>query len=158
MKIVFNGRVYDRVDQMPPEVRREYLQLVSTLGGDADGDGVPDAFQKPGSSNVIIQESIVFNGRRYESRDELPAEVRELLDRMPKSGPGQNETDFELRTTRVEPAHVSVSADWVSTDGRQSSSFRFNLSWFLVVVLLAVVGVLLFFWLSGIRPADLWRR
>ena len=36
LKIVINGREYNGVDQMPPDVRQQYLQLVGTLG-DADG-------------------------------------------------------------------------------------------------------------------------
>ena len=41
MKIVFNGLEYDGVEQMPPEIRNQYLRLIGTLG-DANGNGVPD--------------------------------------------------------------------------------------------------------------------
>ena len=49
MKIVFNGREYDGVEQMPPEIRAQYLQVINALG-DADGNGIPDILERGGLS------------------------------------------------------------------------------------------------------------
>jgi hypothetical protein len=95
-KIVINGREYKSIDQMPPDVRRQYLELMGTLGEDANHDGVPDVLQKPGSPNVIVKESIEFNGRKYNSRDELPPNVREILNRAERSQGEDDVTTLEV--------------------------------------------------------------
>jgi len=157
MKIVVNGVEYDSIEQMPPAVRRQYLEAVGALC-DEDGDGVPDSMQKPGSSNVVTHESIIYNGREYKSRDELPSEVRELLEHMPEPKPGETETCLEVKTTRVFPPQVNLSARWPEAQERQSEGITLRLSWFLVLVLATAVLALLFLWLSGIKPGDLWGR
>jgi len=157
MKIVVNGREYDGIEQMPLEVRQQYLQAVRAMG-DADGDGVPDVLEKPGSSNVVVRESIIYNGREYKSRDELPPEVRDMLDHMPKPQPGENETRVEIKTTKVLPPQVNVSERWISDAERQRGDPGSGFPWLLVTGLIVVVLVLLFLWLSGVKPADLWRK
>jgi len=157
MKIVVNGREYEGIEQMPPEVRRQYLLAVGALG-DADGDGVPEVLEKPGSSGVVVRESILYNGRKYTSRDELPPEVRELLERMPKPGPGENETRVEVKTTKVFPPRVSISERRITDNEGQRRGARSGFQGLLVAGLIVVVLILLFLWLSGIKPADLWRN
>ena len=115
-KIVVNGQEYDGIDQMPSELRQQYLEMMGKLGGDADGDGVPDDLQRLGASNVFVKESITFNGKTYNSRDELPPDVRELLDHMPKPKPGEDKTSVEVKTTRVFEPRVSVSSSWMRGD------------------------------------------
>jgi hypothetical protein len=46
-KIVFNGREYASVDEMPPDVRKAYDEAMQ-LFADADHDGIPDIVQKHG--------------------------------------------------------------------------------------------------------------
>ena len=154
MKIVFNGREYDGVDQMPPEIRGQYLQLVGTLG-DADGNGVPDILERPGAPNVVVKESIIYNGREYNDRSELPADVREALERMPSPQPGEAKTRVEVKT-KVFPATGSIAARWPALEEQKTRGSRPG--WLLVTALGLAVIILLFLWLSGIRPADLWRR
>jgi hypothetical protein len=154
MKIVFNGREYDAVDQMPPEIRGQYTQVVSALG-DSDGNGIPDVLERGGSSSVPVKESIVFNGREYKNRDELPVEVREALDRMPPPKP-ENVTTKVVVNTKTFPVRTTVSVraagrEWLKTSGLRPA-------WLLVAALSVVVIILLGLWLSGIRPADMLRR
>ena len=157
-KIVLNGREYDSVEQMPPEVREQYLQALGALR-DSDGDGVPDVLQQSGSSNGVVEETFVFNGRKYNSLDELPPEVREMIKHIPKPKPGENETRLEVETTEIFPPQVSVSAHWGSDDdGHQPRIEGMRLPWLLVSLLVAAVLIQLFPWLSGIKPGDLWRR
>jgi hypothetical protein len=152
-KIVLNGIQYDGVDQMPPDVRRQYEEMMDRLGSDSDGDGVPDILHKPGAPNVVVKESFTYNGREYNSRDELPPEVRELLDHMPKPGPGEDKTTFEVKTS-FEP-QVRLASNWSDRD--RPKGLTLKLSWFLVLLLAAVI-VLLFLWFSGIKPSQLLPR
>ena len=155
-KIVLNGVEYDGVDQMPPDVRQQYQDLMSRMGQDADGDGVPDALQKPGSSNVVVKESITYNGKTYNSRDELPPDVRAMLDQMPQLQPGQDHSQVEIKTTRVFPSHTSISGEWGPADEDQPGGITLRLSWWLVAILAVAVLILLALWLSGVKPSQLW--
>ncbi len=114
MKIVINGREYDGIDQMPPDVRQQYLQLVGSLG-DADRNGVPDVLERPGSSSVEVNTSIIYNGREYKDRSELPAEVREILERMPPPQPGGTQGAGNPR------AHAAT-ATWRHSNSRRSAN------------------------------------
>ena len=154
MKIVFNGREYDGVEQMPPEIRAQYLQVINALG-DADGNGIPDILERGGSSSVAVKESIVFNGREYQNRDELPREVREALERMPPPKP-ENVTRKVVVNAKTFPVKTTVSLGSAGREGQSTS--RLGAAWMLVAALSVVVVILLGLWLSGIRPADLLRR
>ena len=156
MKIVINGREYDGIDQMPPDVRQQYLQLVGTLG-DADGNGVPDVLERPGSSSVEVNTSIICNGREYKDRSELPAEVREILERMPPPQPGGTQTRVEVQT-KVLSSKEDISARWQSEGESQSPGLRLIFPWVLITILLMAIGILFFLWLSGVTPPDSWRR
>src|SRR5215207_5326685 len=44
-RITVNGKEYTRVEDMPPDVRRQYEQVMSQMQLDADGNGIPDVFE-----------------------------------------------------------------------------------------------------------------
>ena len=161
MNIVFNGHRYDSVEHMPPDVRQQYEELMASVGGDADGDGVPDVLQKPGSVNLTIKESIVFNGKKYNSEEELPPDVRELIERMKKLKPAENDTRVEVRTTELFPPKIGLSAHWgveADADLHKPVEERSGLSKLLISLLVVAVVVLLYLWLSGVRPAQLFGK
>jgi hypothetical protein len=155
MKIVFNGRAFDSVDQMPPDARRQYFQLIN-LVGDANKNGVPDVLEQPGVANVVVKESITFNGREYKDRSELPTEARVVLDRLPSPHLASPESRVEVQT-KILPAEVDVSLRGVAGWGQKDSAGKGGLPWSLVAALTVVILLLLLLWLSGIRPADLLR-
>ena len=156
MKIVINGREYDGIDQMPPDVRQQYLQLVGSLG-DADRNGVPDVLERPGSSSVEVNTSIIYNGREYKDRSELPAEVREILERMPPPQPGATQTRVEVQT-KVLSNKEDISARWQSEGESKTPGFKRSFPWALITILLVMIVILLFLWLSGVTPPRSWRR
>ena len=156
MKIVINGHEYDGLDQMPPNVRQQYLQLVGSLG-DADRNGVPDVLEGPGSSNVVVNTSIIYNGREYKDRSELPADVREILERMPPPQPGGSQTRVEVRT-EVLSNKENISTRWPPEGEPKTTGVRLSFSSVLITILLVMIVILLFLWLSGVTPPDSWRR
>jgi len=80
-RIIFNGKTYSKVEDMPEEVRQAYQQALAYLA-DADKNGIPDVLERGGTGNVIAiqQSSISFNGREYKSVGEMPAIVRRLFE------------------------------------------------------------------------------
>jgi hypothetical protein len=150
MKIIFNGQEYDGVERMPPDIRRRYLEVVDMLG-DANGDGVPDVLQGPESRAVAVKESIIYNGREYKDRSELPPEARQALEQMPPPKPEEIKTRVELKT-KILPPKVTWSVRGAG------DAERGHPLWLLVVVLVVILVVVFWLWLSGIRPADLFGR
>lgn len=80
-RIIFNGKTYSKVEDMPEEVRQAYQQALAHLA-DADKNGIPDIMEHGSAGNVIAiqQSSITFNGREYKSVGEMPAIVRRLFE------------------------------------------------------------------------------
>jgi hypothetical protein len=80
-RVVFNGVEYASAEDMPPDVRYAYEQVMVRLP-DKDGDGVPDAFQgaAPNSIRVETHSRYVVNGREYRSPDEMPPDARALYE------------------------------------------------------------------------------
>ena len=76
-KINFNGKSYDSINDMPPDVRQAYQQVMGIFA-DNNKDGIPDIFQ--GSNMNIINQtsaSIFYNGKTYNNIDDLPPEARQ---------------------------------------------------------------------------------
>ncbi len=106
----------------------------------------------------MVKESIFYNGREYKDRNELPTEARELLEQVSEPKAGDAESRLEIKTTKVFPTQVTVSERWSSDNQRESAGVRSGFPRLLVTGLVVAVLLLLFLWLSGIKPEDLWRR
>ena len=91
-RITVNGREYRSVDDMPPDVRRQYERAMGVLT-DKDGNGVPDIFEGGASiasrtldddGNALVtaevtKSDVVVNGRHYGRLEDVPADLRELI-------------------------------------------------------------------------------
>jgi len=81
-KIVFNGREYDGVESMPPEVRQEYERILGALG--AEDRGKVEAALGHGVGlklNVTVHRKFRVGGKEYENVDAMPADVRAAYER-----------------------------------------------------------------------------
>ena len=80
-KIIFNGKTYTKVEDMPEEIQQAYQQALAQFA-DADKNGIPDTMEGRAAGNVVAiqQSSITFNGREYKSTGEMPAIVRRLFE------------------------------------------------------------------------------
>ncbi|MGA2381797.1 MAG: hypothetical protein ABSG61_00015 [Gemmatimonadales bacterium] len=81
-RIVFNGREYDGVESMPPEVRQEYERILGALGAE-DRDKVASALGHGAGLklNVTVHRKFRVGGKEYESVDAMPADVRAAYER-----------------------------------------------------------------------------
>jgi hypothetical protein len=74
--IVIDGKTYNSVNEMPPEVRARYEQAVRSLG-DEDRDGRTDIFDAAPPAPVMSGGmKFVVDGREYTSIEDLPPEAR----------------------------------------------------------------------------------
>ena len=147
-KITVNGRQYDNVEQMPPDVREIYLRAVATMR-DAEPEGAPGVIKKNIVSRVI-KESITCNGRSYESREELPPEARKLLENMPAVSGDIQKSEVIIKTINTFAPKKPNVTSWVRDAENQERDPK--IAWLLVMMLSVVVLILLFLlYLSSLR-------
>ena len=81
-RIVFNGKEYAGLEEMPDDVRKAFQAALAQVGTDADGNGVPDVLEGKGNVLGLAQSSITVNGRTVDNVKDLPRPVRWLLGYM----------------------------------------------------------------------------
>lgn len=93
-RIVIDGKVYNSVDEMPEDVRRQYEKAMSSLK-DENGNSIPDALENnnmladnnrngipdiientPGAPIFASAMKILVDGKEFKSIDDLPPEAR----------------------------------------------------------------------------------
>ena len=93
-RIVIDGKTYNSVNEMPPDVRAKYEQAMNGLKdgnqnrvpdafesmnilSDQNNNGVPDVFESMSATNVTSNiMKFVVNGQEFSSLDDLPPEAR----------------------------------------------------------------------------------
>lgn len=74
--IVIDGKTYNNVSEMPPDVRARYEQAMRGLE-DVNRDGTPDVFTAAAPVPVMSSGmKFVVDGREYNSIEDLPPEAR----------------------------------------------------------------------------------
>lgn len=73
-EFIVNGKKYNSVEEMPPELRETYEKAMRS------GAGV--TIEKP---QVHMETKIVFNGKEYESLEAMPEDMRRLYRSVMKS-------------------------------------------------------------------------
>ena len=119
-RIIFNGKTYSKVEDMPEEVRQAYQQALAHLA-DADKNGIPDIMERGDAGNVIAiqQSSISFNGREYKSVGEMPAIVRRLFE----MAMGQADTNRNGIPDALESAlGIQIPSSSAGTDRPESAT------------------------------------
>jgi len=82
-KITVNGVVYDSIEAMPPEVRRQYDEAMKTLSSLPSGQdgGTTQVFTgglgKNVGASVVVNRFVTVNNKTYGNLDEVPPEVRQ---------------------------------------------------------------------------------
>ena len=80
MQIVFNGKTYNSLEEMPSNERMAYEQM-QKIFVDANGNGIPDFLEGDIAKNVMTAFTNVVNydGKVYNNLDELPADARQKV-------------------------------------------------------------------------------
>jgi len=89
-KFVVNGKEYDRIEDMPEEVRSVY-QSLSGLIGDTDQNGIPDILEGKASARALTTNvNIVHDGKVYTSVADLPPDLKEKYQKAMQALGGGN--------------------------------------------------------------------
>lgn len=79
-KIVLNGKEYDGIDAMPPDVRRDYEAVLESLKN-TGGEEVLSLLERGDRTSIKATfREIVVNGKRYGGVEEMPADVRRVYE------------------------------------------------------------------------------
>ncbi len=84
--IIFNGQVYNSLEEMPAEARQAYEQAMSVLA-DRNQNGVPDILEGvlplgSGAVQIISANKFIVHGKTYSSPDEMPPEARQAYEQF----------------------------------------------------------------------------
>ena len=79
--IVFNGKSYNHLDEMPADERQAYQQMMSMFT-DENGNGIPDFLEGDMVKNVLsaYSTSVNVNGETIRSLDDLPPDTRQSVE------------------------------------------------------------------------------
>lgn len=110
--IMFNGKSYSSLEEMPPNDRQAYEQMMSIFV-DANGNGIPDFLEGDIVQNVMtaVTSNIHFNGQVYDGMNELPADVREKI-----QGAFEKMTELGIVTKTASPVVMGLNSDQASKD------------------------------------------
>ncbi|GER78112.1 MAG: hypothetical protein JETCAE02_11240 [Anaerolineaceae bacterium] len=80
MQIIFNGKTYNSIEEMPANEREAYEGMFKIFQ-DANGNGIPDFLEGDIAKNVAaaLTNEVRYNGRVFSNLDELPPEAREKV-------------------------------------------------------------------------------
>lgn len=81
--IIFNGKTYNSIEDMPADERRAYEQ-VSQILVDKNGNGIPDLLEGDMVQKVLAAHSnnmhVTVNGKVYHTLEDLPPDLRQSVD------------------------------------------------------------------------------
>jgi len=169
-QIIFNGKTYNSVEEMPAQERQAYEAIMGAFA-DKDRDRLPDILEGGSVTTSIVQLGSVpvfYQGRQYQNLDELPPEARaryeEAMRQLDKDGngvPDLLEKIFGMQasaagtsmTTSAAPAEPSFSSGSLPPSSPvmepvEGASGKFILWVMLLVGLLCVAGVTLWVYLA----------
>ena len=156
--ITVNGKSYDRVEDMPPEVRQAYELAMGQLA-DKNQSGTPDVPESgllggKITPNVRVRVSthrkISYKGQVYQSVDEMPAEARQAfkqtigtLDAELNAAPGEVAgAERGAMITPTPPIVPAIPSDPNDTQGQRVRRTAITLIALLVAAVLLAVLVL----------------
>lgn len=118
--IIFNGKSYNSLEEMQPNERQAYEQMMSIFV-DANGNGIPDFLEGDIVKNVMtaFTSSINVNGQAYGGMNELPVDVREKI-----HGAFEKMTELGIVTKTTSPMMMGINSAQVTPQPQiQSTPF-----------------------------------
>ena len=102
-KFKINGKEYNSIEDMPPDIRNTFEKAMASQGG--SGQQINPA---------TMQTKIIFNGTEYQGIDAMPQDVRQLYEKVLKA-----------METGTAPANIITASD---ISGRQAEPKNYGTS------------------------------
>lgn len=156
-KIFFEGKQYDSAEELPPEARNKYEQAMSKLK-DENKDGVPDVLENvlPMGTTTLQTNKIVFDGKMYDSPEQLPPEAREKYEQAMSKLADENKNGVPDVLENVMPTPTVITEQFSAgapQRTRQTTTATSNMGPMVVLgivcVVLAIGFAILLFLLLG---------
>ena len=81
-QITINGKTYTSVEEMPPDVRKQYEDAIAKLNTDANNNGIPDFAEQPGKGFVsYTQHNVELTDDRLPPL--MQQHVRDIVNQVP---------------------------------------------------------------------------
>ncbi len=149
--IIFNGKSYNSLEEMPENERKAYEQMMDIFA-DKNGNGIPDFMEGDMVQKVLAANSTSLNisGVTYHNLDELPPELRQSVDKafqvITKLGiiPGVP-AELQMQTPQAGREPVVQSQPFVSREYAPAIQEESGRSIFPMVL----GGIILFFCLAA---------
>lgn len=80
--ILFNGKRYNGIDEMPADQRAAYEQVMAFLK-DENNNGIPDIFEGDVAQKIMgmVNTRVIVNGQEVQHLDSLPPEARDKFEK-----------------------------------------------------------------------------
>ncbi|MFN8411751.1 MAG: hypothetical protein U0Z26_05135 [Anaerolineales bacterium] len=119
--IMFNGKTYNSIEEMPANERLAFEQ-VSNMLVDKNGNGIPDFLEGDIAKNVmsVFTSSVNINGKTYSGIDELPEDVRQRIqgafEKLNQHGMISKTSDHMIVQTKFNQTTGALSEPFVSKE------------------------------------------
>lgn len=149
---IVNGKTYNSMDEMPPDVRARY-DMLNNLLADKNQDGTPDimADAMNAGTTVIQSSTIIYQGKTYNSVDELPPDARAKYEQAMAqlADQNQNGTPDVLESAAQSSVIVSTSLNPAPNVSAAPNSSEQNIGPIIVLGIMAIglaiiIAILLF--------------
>ncbi len=149
--IIFNGKTYNDINDMPADERQAYDQM-SGIFLDKDGNGIPDFMEGNIAMSVMNASAsgFVVNGKTYTSLDEMPEDLRRKMrsafDALANAGLVSKSTFVQISEAKTVPASQPVpQSSPVIEEERGGNTFTIIIGSMVLCSALAAVAMALYY-------------
>ena len=145
MSIIFNGKTYNNLEDMPANERQAFEQM-SQMFVDKNGNGIPDFLEGDLAQNIITASSstFVYNGKTYNNLNEMPEDIRNKVhtafDMMSGMGMVSKTAFVQEKNTTSKPFIAPGNSASVIEEEQGSNIFSYILGAIVLCFALAVVA------------------
>ena len=152
--IIFNGKTYNDINDMPADERRAYDQM-SSLFMDKDGNGIPDFMEGNIAMNVMNASASGFlvNGKTYASLDDMPEDMRSKMhsafDALASAGLVSKSTFVQMTEAKNMPEQKPApQSSPVIEEERGGKTFTLILGGMVLCSALAAIAMALYYFVG----------
>ena len=152
--IIFNGKTYNNIKDMPADERQAYDQM-SGIFLDKDGNGIPDFMEGNIAMSMMNASAsgFVVNGKTYASLDEMPEDLRSKMrsafDALANAGLVSKSTFVQMSEAKTVPASQPVpQSSTVIEEERGGNTFTIIIGGMVLCSALAAVAMALYYFVG----------